>query len=225
MKIKTIKKLEKREITADIEVANTHTYQMANGMVSHNTVSQLVDAASGLHPRYAPYYIRRVRVAKTDPIAQFLINKGVPCNPDTGTTMDTAVTLVFDFPLKAPKNAVCRMDKSALQQLDHWKIVQEHWAEHKPSITVYVKEDEWLDVAAWVFRNWKWMSGVSFLPFSDSEHVYALAPYEEISEDEYKNLTKDFPVDINFQDLAEFESEDYTTGSQELACVSGVCEI
>ena len=183
------------------------------------TVSQLVNSASGIHPRYAPYYKRSVRSDNKDPITQFLIEQGVPYEKDL---MNPDSTTVFYFPIKSPEASVFRNDRTAIQQLELWKIYAEHWCEHKPSITVYVKEDEWMKVGAWVYKNFDICSGVSFLPYS--EHTYKQAPYEEISKEEYEELFKGFP-DIDWSKLQEYEKEDSTTGSQEYACTGGACEI
>ena len=181
------------------------------------TVSQLVDSSSGIHPRYAEYYIRTVRADKKDPMSEFLISQGVPHEADVTKPNDT---WVFSFPQKAPHEAVMRDDVSAIDQLELWLTYQKHWCEHKPSITVYVREHEWLDVGAWVYEHFDFMSGVSFLPHS--EHTYKQAPYQEIDEEMYNALVQDMPP----IDWAEFrEYRDTTTSSQELACVGGACEI
>lgn len=181
------------------------------------TVSQLVDSASGIHPRYSKYYIRTVRADSKDPLCDFLKTQNVPNEPDI--TKPHAVT-VFSFPQKAPNNCVTRSDITAIEQLDHYLAFKQGWCEHNPSITVYVKNDEWMDVGAWVYKNFNDLGGVSFLPYSD--HVYKQAPYQEISEEEYYKLLNEFP-EINWKDFK--EDYDSTTGQQELACVSGVCEI
>jgi ribonucleoside-triphosphate reductase (thioredoxin) len=181
------------------------------------TVSQLVDSASGIHPRYSEYYVRTVRADKKDPMSEFLISQGVPHEADVTKPNDT---WVFSFPQKAPHLAVMRDDVSAIDQLELWLTYQKHWCEHKPSITVYVREHEWLDVGAWVYRHFDFMSGVSFLPHS--EHTYKQAPYQEISEAEYEDLESLMPV-IKWEEFKEYR--DTTTSSQEYACVSGQCEI
>jgi hypothetical protein len=186
------------------------------------SVSQLVDSASGLHHRYSQYYIRRVRVDAVDPMAQFLIDLGVPYAPEVGQTLTSASTLVFDFPMKAPETAVLRDEETALQQLEYWLMLQTAWCEHKPSITVFVKDSEWLEVGAWVYKNWDYMSGVSFLPFDGG--VYPLAPNQEITEDEYKELQSKMPA-LDFTQLHEYEEQDCTEGSKELACHGGACEL
>ncbi len=219
MKIKSIKKKDKKEFTVDIEVEDTHTYQLSNGMVSHNTVSLRVGCSPGIHSRWSQHYIRRVRNSKNDPITKFLMDKGVPWQPENGETVDNYLTAVFEFPLKAPsKRCIVRGDKTAIEQLEHWKIVNETWCEHEPSITVYVKDNEWLEVGAWVYKHWEIMSGISFLPYDNGN--YTLTPFETITEDEYKELCRNFPANIDLEELDKYESEDYTVGSQELACSS-----
>jgi len=183
------------------------------------TVSQLVDSASGIHARYSDYYIRTVRQDIKDPITEFLKDQGVPNEP---CAMKPDSTVIFSFPMKAPESAVMRNDRNAIEQLDHWLLYQRHWCEHKPSVTVYVKEDEWFDVGAWVYRHFDEVSGVSFLPHSD--HTYAQAPYQEISKDDYQRLSKEFPK-IDWSKLIEYEKSDNTTGIQELACTAGGCDI
>lgn len=183
------------------------------------TVSQLVDSASGIHPRFSEHYIRRVRNDVKDPVSTFLINAGVPYEVDN--TNPSAY--VFSFPMAAPEGSCTVADVTAIQQLELWKLYQLNWCEHKPSITVYVKDDEWLKVAAWVYENFDIVSGISFLPYSD--HVYPQAPYESIDKDKYDELVASFPV-LDWSKLPEFElGTDTTTGSQEFACVSGQCEI
>lgn len=185
------------------------------------TVSQLVNSASGIHPRYSPYYVRTVRGDNKDPLTKFLIEQGVPSEPDV-TSPNT--TTVFSFPQAAPKSAVFRNDRTAIEQLELWKIYQEHWCEHKPSITVYVRESEWLDVGAWVYRNFDCVSGVSFLPHSN--HSYKQAPYQEVTEDEYNSWVDKMPKNIQWNLLSSYEQEDTTKAAHELACsAGGVCEI
>lgn len=184
------------------------------------TVSQLVDAASGIHPRHAEYYIRTVRGDVKDPLTQFLIAQGVPNEPDVTKPNDT---VVFSFPQRAPVGAVVRRNLGAIEHLEIWKTVQESWCEHKPSITVNVKESEWLDVAAWCWKNFDMLSGVSFLPYDD--HTYKQAPYQEIDKAAYDCMVDEFPKEIDWSRLVDFERYDTTTGSQELACSGGVCEI
>ena len=184
------------------------------------TVSQLVDAASGIHARHNPFYIRTVRGDKKDPLTQFMVDKGFPVEDDQ---MNPSHTSVFSFPVKVDKNAVFRQDMSAIEQLEMWLVYQKHWCEHKPSVTISVKENEWMEVGAWVYANFDYMSGVSFLPFS--EHTYKQAPYQDCSEAEYKEMLLRMPKDVVWSDLAEYEASDMTVGSQELACAAGFCEI
>lgn len=184
------------------------------------TVSQLVDSASGIHPRYSDYYIRTVRSDKKDPLYQFLKDVGVPVEDAIGKEDSTAV---FSFPVKSPAGSVKRNDMSALEQLELWKVYAVHWCEHKPSITVYVREREWVDVAAWVYSNFDLCSGISFLPHTD--HIYKQAPYQEITEDEYYKLVDQMPKEIPWEKLAEYETEDNSTIEHELACSAGSCEI
>lgn len=183
------------------------------------TVSQLVDSASGIHPRHNPFYIRTVRADVKDPLASFLKDQGVPCEADVTNSSN----LVFSFPVASPEGSLQRSDRSAIQQLDHYLVFKRHWCEHNPSITVYVKENEWMDVGAWVYRHLDDVGGVSFLPHSD--HVYQQAPYQDLSEADYQQLAAEFPkIDWNMFDGYE-RSEDTTNGSQEYACTSGSCEI
>ena len=184
------------------------------------TVSQLVDASSGIHARHNSHYIRTVRADNNDPLTKFLKAEGVPCEPDV--TKPT-YTSVFSFPIKAPSNAITRKKVSAIDQLVLWKIYAEHWCEHKPSITVSVKEDEWMEVGAWVYKNFDIVSGISFLPYDD--HVYQQAPYQDCTEKEYLKLLENMPESIDFQKLSEYEKEDHTNGNKELACSAGVCEV
>jgi ribonucleoside-triphosphate reductase len=183
------------------------------------TVSQLVDSASGIHPRYSPYYVRTVRSDKKDPMYQLLKDQGVPVEDAFGKESSTAV---FSFPRKSPEDSVMRDDMTAIEQLELWRVYAEYWCEHKPSITVYVREHEWLDVGAWVYKHFDLISGVSFLPHSD--HVYKQAPYQEISEEEYEQAMADFPK-INWDELEKYETEDNSTVEHELACSAGGCEL
>ena len=184
------------------------------------TVSQLVDSASGIHARHSPYYIRTVRADKKDPLAVMMKDMGFPCEDDV---MKPEHTYVFSFPQKSPDHAVFRTDMTAIEQLELWLVYQRHFCEHKPSVTISVKEDEWPEVGAWVYNHFDEMSGVSFLPFSD--HVYQQAPYQDCTKEEYEALAAKMPKDIDWTMLAKYEKRDSTTGSQELACVAGGCEI
>jgi len=183
------------------------------------TVSQLVDSASGIHPRFSKHYIRRVRSDAKDPLAQFMSTAGFPVEQDT---MSPA-SLVYSFPVKSPKTSTTVKQVGAMQQLALWKTYQNSWCEHKPSITVYYTDDEFLQVAQWIWDNFDICSGISLLPVSD--HVYQQAPYEDISAEKYKELVAEMPKDVDWSDLEQYEMEDNTTGSQELACVGGACEI
>lgn len=183
------------------------------------TVSQLVDSASGIHARHSPHYIRTVRSDIKDPLTTFMINSGFPNEVDLGNSQN----VIFSFPVAAPENAICRTDKTALQQLRFWKIYATTWCEHKPSITVSIKEHEWLEVGAWLHKNFHYLSGIAFLPFDD--HVYQQAPYTDINQQQYKEMLMTMPTDIDWTGLATYEKEDNTIASQELACVGGVCEI
>jgi hypothetical protein len=182
------------------------------------TVSQLVDSASGIHARHNPYYIRRIRMDKKDPAYNFLKNKGVHVADDVARPDSTAV---FSFAMKAPEGAVCRKDKTAIEQLEMWLLYQRHWCEHKPSVTISVREHEWLEVGAWVYKHFDEMSGVSFLPFSD--HTYRQFPYEDISKERYDELIAQEVTHIDWSEL--IEDDDNTESSQTLACVGGMCEI
>lgn len=183
------------------------------------TVSQLVDSASGIHPRFADRYVRRVRSDKKDPLAKFMQDKGFPVEQ----AVENSEAVVFSFPVEAPEKAVTVKDVGAMQQLELWKAYQDNWCEHKPSITVYYTDSEFLQVAQWVWENFDICSGISLLPYSD--HVYQQAPYEELNEEQLSELQSRIPQGIDWGELLEFESEDNTTGSQELACVGGACEI
>lgn len=184
------------------------------------TVSQLVDAASGIHARHSPYYVRTVRADVKDPLAKMMIDMGFPAQPDV-TKPDH--TLVFSFPIKSPNNAVYRTDMAAIEQLEIWMMYQRYWCEHKPSVTISVKEHEWPEVGAWVWKNLDEMSGVSFLPFSD--HVYQQAPYQDCTKEEYEEMLSMMPKTIDWTKLSEYENTDLTEGAQTLACVSGSCEL
>ena len=185
------------------------------------TVSQLTDTASGIHARHNDYYIRTVRGDNKDPLTQFLIEQGIHNEPDV---MKPDSTTVFSFAMKSPQGAVTRTQMTAIDQLELWKTYAIHWCEHKPSVTISVKEEEWMEVGAWVYENFEVASGVSFLPHSD--HTYQQAPYQDINVDEYTEWKLQYgEVSIDWNKLTEFEKEDNTTGSRELACTAGVCEV
>lgn len=180
------------------------------------TVSQLVDSSSGIHPRFARYYVRNVRNDKKDPLSNFLIASGVPHEEDRYNSS----TWVFSFPMRSPDSAVLATDLGAIDQLEHYKVVRDNYCEHNPSITVYVRDHEWFDVAAWVYKHFDCLGGVSFLPYSD--HVYQQAPYIPISQEEYEKLNAAMPT-IPWDEF--LEDEDNVERIRELSCTAGVCEI
>lgn len=184
------------------------------------TVSQLVNSSSGIHPRYSPYYIRTVRTDKKDPLYQFMMEQGIPTEDAIGKESSTAI---FSFPIESPKASVMRDEMGAIEQLELWRIYAEHWCEHKPSITVYYSDEEYLSVGAWVYEHFENISGISFLPRSN--HVYKQAPYTECSEAEYKDFVAKSPASIKWGDLSAFETGDTTSVEPELACTAGGCEI
>lgn len=185
-------------------------------------VSQLVDASSGMHPRHAPYYIRRVRIGAVDSLFQMMKDQKAPYHPEVGQAEESASVFVFEFPIAAPKGTIYRNDMTAIQQLEYWHMVKKNFTEHNPSVTVSVGEDEWLSVADWLYKNWDIIGGLSFLPRDN--HVYTLAPYEAIEEARYKEMARNFPT-IDFSQIVLYEREDETEGAKEAACVAGVCEI
>lgn len=186
------------------------------------TLSQVVDSSSGMHPRHAEYYIRRVRIAATDPLFKMLVDQNVPYLPEVGQTMENAHTFVFEFPVKAPKGSIYKNDITAFDQLEHWKVVKKYFTNHNPSVTVSVSDDEWLPVAHWLIENWDLVGGLSFLPRDN--HVYRLAPYEAITKERYEELVRAIGT-IDFSRIVLYEKDDNTEVKKELACVSGVCEV
>jgi len=184
------------------------------------TVSQLVDSASGIHARHNPFYIRTVRGDKKDPLTKMMVDIGFPAEDDV---INPSHTTIFSFPMKIDKGSLFRTDLSAIEQLELWLIYQKNWCEHKPSVTISVKEHEWLAVGAWVYKHFNIMSGVSFLPYSD--HNYKQSPYQDCNEKEYKMLLEKMPVEIDWSKLTDYEKTDTTVGVQELACTAGFCEI
>ena len=186
------------------------------------TVSQLVDSASGVHPRYSQYYIRRYRIAARDPLFELMKDSGIKCNPENGQTKKDASTWVLEFPVKSPEGCITRKDVTAIEQLKHYKNLQHNWCEHNASMTVYVRDDEWFEVGNWVYQNWEIINGVSFLPYSGGK--YKLAPYEEIDHRTYERLIKGLPL-INYALLSDYEHQDNTQGKAEYACVGDKCEI
>ena len=184
--------------------------------------SQLFDSSSGMHPRHARFYVRRVRIERHNPLFQLMRDASVPLYPEVGSTAENATTFVLEFPMRSPDKAIVKDDISAYNLLDHWKMLKENYTEHNPSTTISIGEDEWLNVANWVYEHWDIVGGLSFLP--RSEHVYRLAPYEEITEEEYAKRKAAFP-EIDFAKLMLYEYEDNTEGAKELACVAGACEV
>ena len=184
------------------------------------TVSQLVDAASGIHARHASYYIRRVRADRKDPICQFMIDKGFPAEP---CVMKPNHTMVFSFPMKAPEHCITRNDMTALEQLQLWLTYQQYWCEHKPSVTITVRDEEWMEVGAWVYKHFDEISGISFLPHSD--HTYRQAPYEDCTKEQYETMLAKLPKDVDWSELSKYEKEDNTTGTQTFSCTAGACEL
>ena len=184
------------------------------------TVSQLVNAASGIHARHNPYYIRTVRGDKKVPLTKMMTDAGFPVEDDV---MNPSHTAVFSFPMKVANGSVFRTDMTAIEQLELWLVYQKHWCEHKPSVTISVKESEWMTVGSWVYEHFDYMSGVSFLPHTD--HTYKQAPYQDILKEDYEILLKKMPKNVEWSKLAEYEKTDMTIGAQELACTAGFCEI
>ena len=184
------------------------------------TVSQLVDSSSGIHSRHSPYYVRTVRGDNRDPLTQFMMGQGIPSEP---CVMKGDTTTVFSFPIKAPKGSVVTSDQTAIEQLEMWLIYQRNWCEHKPSVTINVKKNEWFEVGAFVYDYFDEMSGVSFLPYE--EHTYQQAPYQDCTNEEYKELLKLMPKKIDWSRLGEYEQEDNTVAMQTMACSGDVCEV
>lgn len=219
-KIKSIKRLPDKELTVDMEIAGTHTYQLSNGWVSHNTVSQLVDCSSGIHGRFSKFFIRTIRADKKDPLAKMMAELGFPHEDDVNKP---EYNWVFSFPMKAPDCSVLAESLSAIDHLELWKIYQDHWTEHKPSITVYVRENEWMDVGAWVYKHFDSVSGVAFLPYSG--HTYRQAPFQEITEVEYKAWLEKMPKDVDWSKLGDYEKEDNTQVTKSFACSGDTCDV
>ena len=221
----TLKKLRKEVLKANEMYAKRfgiNPATCATCVKPSGTVSQTVDCASGMHTRHAPYYIRRVRISATDSLFKMLRDQGVPYFPEVGQGKDNATTYVLEFPIKSPKGSIFRNDQTALEQLEFWKMVKVNFTEHNPSITISVGEDEWIAVANWVYVNWDIIGGLSFLP--RSEHVYQLAPYEEIDEKKYNELLEKMR-NIDFSKIITYEKMDETEVKKELACAGGTCEV
>lgn len=220
-----LRKMKEESIRTNAEYANRFGISASTCITCvkpSGTVSQTVDCASGMHPRHAPFYIRRIRISATDSLFKMLRDQGVPYHPEIGQTEDNASTFVLEFPVKAPEGSVYKNDLSAIDQLEHWKTVKQHFTEHNPSVTVSVGDNEWIKVANWVYENWNIVGGLSFLPRSN--HVYQLAPYEEIDEQRYNELLAKFDR-LDFSQILIYEKADETELKQELACVGGVCEL
>lgn len=199
----------------DIPVAAAITCVKPSG-----TVSQLVDSASGIHARHSPYYVRTVRGDNKDPLTNFLKDQGVPSEP---CVMKPDTTTVFSFPVQSPSGSITRNDMTAIEQLEMWLMYQRHWCEHKPSVTISVRDSEWMEVGSFVYKYFDEMSGVSFLPHSD--HTYQQAPYQDCSKEEYQDLFDVMPTDIDWTKLSDYEKEDNTSGMQTMACTGDVCEM
>lgn len=224
-KPEVLEKLKERALEVNREYAKRFSINPSTAVTCvkpSGTVSQLVDSASGMHPRHAKYYIRRYRISSTDTLFKMLKDQKVPYYSEVGQTGDNITTYVLEFPVKAPDGNIFRNDLTAIDQLKHWEIVKENYTEHNPSVTVSVGENEWLAVANWLYENWDKIGGLSFLP--RFEHVYALAPYEEINEKQYRLMAESFPP-IDYSQILLYEKEDETQGAKEAACVGGICEI
>lgn len=220
-----LRKLRDRAIEVNKEYAKKLgiTPSMAITCVKPSgNLSQTVDSSSGLHPRHAQYYIRRVRIATTDALFQMLKDQKIPYFPEVGQSLASANTYVIEFPVKAPDGAVVKDNLSALDQLEYWKKVKLNYTEHNPSVTISIGDNEWIDVADWVYKNWDMIGGLSFLPRED--HAYLLAPYEEITKERYEEMAAKMPQ-IDFSQIVLYEATDQTDVKKELACVGGVCEI
>lgn len=217
--------LRQNAITANKEFAKRFNAQPSSAITCvkpHGNSGQLLGVGSGMHPWFSKYYIRRVRISVNDPLLKLAEEQGVPIYPEVGYSTSTATTMVLEFPVKAPDNAIVAKDVSALEMLHEWKRLKEHFTEHNPSVTIYASDDEWLGIANFVYENWDIVGGLSFLPRND--HVYQLAPYEEITQDEYEQRLKKLGT-LDFSRLVIYEQYDQTTSAKELACSAGICEI
>lgn len=220
-----LKKLKKEVVKINEQYAKrfgSNPSTCTTAVKPSGTLSQTVDCASGMHPRHAPFYIRRIRISATDSLFKMLKDQGVPYHPEVGQALETASTYVLEFPVKAPKGSIYKNDLSAIDQLEHWKVVKINYTEHNPSVTVSVGENEWIEVAHWVYKNWDIVGGLSFLPRDN--HVYQLAPYETIDEKKYLELSKRLEH-IDYSKIITYEKTDELDVKKELACVAGVCEI
>ncbi len=220
---KTLERLKDVAISTNAEWAerlNIPASTAISCVKPSGTVSQLVDSASGIHARHSPYYVRTVRGDNKDPLTKFMIDKGVPNEP---CVMKGDTTTVFSFPIKSPSGAVTRNDMTAVEQLEMWLTYQRSWCEHKPSVTISVRDEEWMEVGAFVYKHFDEMSGVSFLPHSD--HTYQQAPYQDCTKEDYEELLAIMPRAIDWSELSEYENEDNTAGSQTMACSGDTCEL
>ncbi len=220
---KTLERLKDVAISTNAEWAerlNIPASAAISCVKPSGTVSQLVDSASGIHARHSPYYVRTVRGDNKDPLTKFMIDKGVPNEP---CVMKGDTTTVFSFPIKSPEGAVTRNDMTAVEQLEMWLTYQRSWCEHKPSVTISVRDEEWMEVGAFVYKHFDEMSGVSFLPHSD--HTYQQAPYQDCTKEDYQELLAIMPKAIDWSELSEYENEDNTAGSQTMACSGDTCEL
>lgn len=224
-KASTLRKLRDEAIKINKEYAKRFGVNESTAITCvkpSGTLSQMVDCASGMHPRHSKYFIRRIRISATDALFKMLKDQGVPYHPETGQSADNANTYVLEFAVKAPSGSVFKDDLSAIEQLEYWKMLKENYTEHNPSQTVSVGDDEWIEVANWIYKNWDIVGGLSFLPRED--HVYKLAPYEAIDEKTYKELSKRLEH-IDYSKIISYEKQNETDLKKELACVAGVCEI
>ena len=222
---KTLRKMREMVVKTNQEFAKRFGINPATAATSikpSGTVSQTFDTSSGMHPRHAQFYIRRIRISATDALFKLMKDQGVPYHPEVGQDPKNPNTYVLEFPVKAPEGSVFKDDLSAIEQLEYWKMVKLNYTEHNPSVTISVGEDEWIEVANWLYENWDIIGGLSFLPRSD--FVYQLAPYEEITKEEYEKLKKRVK-DIDYAKLMLYEIEDETDVKKELACAGGTCEI
>lgn len=219
-----LKKLRDRAIQVNqkySEILGINASSSVTAIKPSGTVSQLVNCSSGLHARFAPYYIRRVRISARDPLFLMMKDQGISYHPEVGQSEPNVTTYVLEFPVESPQGAICAKSLTALEQLEHWKKIKLSYTEHNPSCTIYIKDGEWLEVAQWLWSNWDYITGISFLPYS--EHIYQLAPYEEITPDKYRELKDKLPV-FDFSKITYYEKSDVTDVKKELACVGGVCE-
>jgi ribonucleoside-triphosphate reductase (thioredoxin) len=220
---KTLEHLREVAVSTNLDYSNRLGIPQSTSITCvkpSGTVSQLVDSASGIHARHSNYYVRTVRGDNKDPLTQFMKDQGIPNEP---CVFKGDTTTVFSFPVKSPDKAITRNDMTAIEQLEMWLIYQRHWCEHKPSVTISVRDDEWMDVGAFVFKHFDEMSGVSFLPHSD--HTYQQAPYQDCGKHDYKMLLSCMPDKIDWSKLSEYEQEDNTVAMQTMACSGDVCEI